>query len=112
MYLNIRNGHNTKLIYFAACAAVNANAGKLHKQGAKQCLVCFSTAALSPSKPSAQFRIEPLIVAQMDTHEAFPEFAVIRNEKMKQFMNDDIIPEVRFQPDQFTVEIQMSAGGA
>ena len=35
------------------------------------------------------------IIAEMSLHETFPEFAVVGCLKMQQFVNDDIVPELR-----------------
>lgn len=48
----------------------------------------------------------------MCSHEAFPEFAVIRDREVEQFVDDDIVAEGTGHGNEFVVEAEGSGGRA
>ena len=47
----------------------------------------------------------------MRPHQGLPEFAVVRDGEMEQFMDDDVIAELRVHAEEFIVEAQRACGG-
>lgn len=51
-------------------------------------------------------------ISEMHTHKAFPELAMVWNERVQEFMHNNVIPQVAIQFKQVTAEIQAAAGRA
>ena len=50
------------------------------------------------------------IVAEMGAHEAFPEFAVVGDGEMEEFMHNDVIPKLLVEIEEFTIKVQVAVG--
>ena len=48
----------------------------------------------------------------MGPHQAFPESSMVRNKEVEKLVDDDVIPQLWFQADQFEIKVQMAAGRA
>jgi hypothetical protein len=46
----------------------------------------------------------------MHSHQTLPELTVIRDEEVKKFVDDDVVPELRIETQEFRVEIQVAVG--
>ncbi len=60
---------------------------------------------------SREFPFRPFVIAQMRTHEALPQFAVVRHREVEQLMNDDVIADIPVEMQKLSVEVQIPAGG-
>lgn len=48
----------------------------------------------------------------MSPHEAFPELAVVGDEEVEELVDDDEVPEVWVEVEEFCIEIQVTVGRA
>ena len=44
----------------------------------------------------------------MEPHVALPQLVVVGDEEMQQFVDDDVVPKVLIQIQQFDIEVQMA----
>ena len=51
---------------------------------------------------------QSFVIAQVGPHQTFPQFAMIRNGEMQEFMDDNIVPQCVVQIEQLAVEVQMA----
>ena len=51
---------------------------------------------------------QSFVITQVSPHQTFPKLAMIRNGKMQEFMDDDIVPKFTVKIEQLAVEVQMT----
>ena len=52
--------------------------------------------------------MQRFVISKVRRHQAFPQFAVIRNEKVQQLVDDNVIAQFAIQLKQFAIETQIA----
>jgi len=55
----------------------------------------------------SEFRLCTLIVAQMGSHQALPQLAMIRHIKVQQLMDDHLVRQLAIKREQVVAEVQI-----